>query len=233
VVRLSSARAHRAVAGSSTWPSSVMPRSSALISCSSGFHRSAAAVVGSARAASLSAGDSRTLPAVEHSTRPDSSGACRLASQLGDHAAHGIPHRHTRADAEHLRQRGDVVGAVLEPEPRATRIRRHAPAGRRRPPGNGGQSGAKTFPQFSSAVTATPWISMSVSARRGPGTPTPASRHGRAAPPGRSAEPPPQPPAAPLSRSCDAGRREPAIGARPTIYPNYEAMRGFSPSTAG
>ena len=80
VVRLSSARAQLAVAGSSTWPSSVIPRSSALISCSSGFQRRAAAVVGSARAASLSAGDSRTLPAVEHSTRPDSSEACRLAS---------------------------------------------------------------------------------------------------------------------------------------------------------
>ena len=77
VVRLSWARAHRAVTGSSTWPSSVIPSTSAPARARTGFHRMAAAVVGSARAASISVGDPRTLPAVQHSTRPDSSGACR------------------------------------------------------------------------------------------------------------------------------------------------------------
>src|SRR5215813_543181 len=39
--------------------------------------------------------------------------------QLGDHAAHRVAHGDEPADAEDLRQRRDVVGAVLEPEPRA------------------------------------------------------------------------------------------------------------------
>ena len=39
--------------------------------------------------------------------------------QLGDHAAHRVAHGDEPADAEDLRQRGDVVGAVLEPEPPA------------------------------------------------------------------------------------------------------------------
>ena len=80
VVRRSWARAQLAVAGSSMRPSSAMPAASALISCSIGFHRSAAAIAGAARAASCSAGDPRTLDAVEHSTRPDTSEACRRYS---------------------------------------------------------------------------------------------------------------------------------------------------------
>src|SRR5690242_10403645 len=39
--------------------------------------------------------------------------------QLGDHAAHRVAHGDEPADAEDLRQRRDVVGAVLEPEPPA------------------------------------------------------------------------------------------------------------------
>ena len=41
------------------------------------------------------------------------------AQQLGDHAAHGVTHGNKPADTEGLRQRGDVVGAILQPEPRA------------------------------------------------------------------------------------------------------------------
>ena len=79
-VRRSWTRAQLAVAGSSTGPSSAMPSSSALAIRSSGFHRAAAAAAGSARAASRSAGDPATLPAVEHNTRPDSSEGCRRYS---------------------------------------------------------------------------------------------------------------------------------------------------------
>ena len=80
VVRLSWARAHLAVAGSSTEPRSVIPRASAPSSCIIGFHRMAVATVGSERAASFSAGDPWTLPAVAHNTRPDNRGACRWYS---------------------------------------------------------------------------------------------------------------------------------------------------------
>jgi hypothetical protein len=38
--------------------------------------------------------------------------------QLGDHAAHGIAHGGELAGTEDRRQRGDIVGAILEPEPR-------------------------------------------------------------------------------------------------------------------
>src|SRR5580704_11104568 len=66
-VRRNWARAHRAVAGSSTGPSSVRPRASALTGWNSGFQRIAAAAAGSARAASRSVGDPRTFRAVQHS----------------------------------------------------------------------------------------------------------------------------------------------------------------------
>ena len=89
--------------------------------------------------------------------------------QLSDHAAHGVTHRDEPGDAEGAGQRGDIVGAVLEPEPRASadpvtvaaQVGRDDPECRR-------ASGAKTFPQFSSAVKVTPWMSMSVSAPGGP-----------------------------------------------------------------
>jgi hypothetical protein len=77
VVRLSWARACLAVAGSPTGPSMAMPSTSALIGCRNGFHRMAAAAVGSVRATIFSAGDPRTLRALAHSTRPDSSAGCR------------------------------------------------------------------------------------------------------------------------------------------------------------
>ena len=80
LVRLSWARACLAVVGSSTGPIRAMPRSSALIGCRNGFHWMAATAVGSASAASRSAGDPSTLRAVAHSTRPDSSDGCRRYS---------------------------------------------------------------------------------------------------------------------------------------------------------
>ena len=80
VVRRSWARAHLLVAGSSMRPSSAVPKASALIRCSIGFQRSAAAIAGTARAASCSARDPWALRAVEQNTRPDTSGACRRHS---------------------------------------------------------------------------------------------------------------------------------------------------------
>ena len=77
-VRLSWAAEQRFVAGSSMRPSSAVPKASAFIRCTNGFHCRAEAIVGAARAASRSAGDPRTLVAVEHNTRPDNREACRL-----------------------------------------------------------------------------------------------------------------------------------------------------------
>src|SRR6266496_3856937 len=79
-VLLNWAQAHLAVAGSSTRPSSAMPKKSAPIRCSIGFHRRAAAIAGTASAAICSAGDPQALAAVEHNTRPDSNDACRRYS---------------------------------------------------------------------------------------------------------------------------------------------------------
>jgi hypothetical protein len=80
VVRRSSARAQLPVAGSSMWPSSAVPKTSAPTRCTTGFHHRAAATGGAASAASCSAGDPRTSRAVEHSTRPDTSATCRRYS---------------------------------------------------------------------------------------------------------------------------------------------------------
>jgi hypothetical protein len=38
--------------------------------------------------------------------------------QLGNHAAHGITHGDKPSDTKSTRQRGDVVSAILKPEPR-------------------------------------------------------------------------------------------------------------------
>ena len=80
VVRRNCARTHRAVAGSPMSPSSAVPNASALTRYSTGFHRRAAAITGTMRAASSSVRDPRTPRAVEHSTRPETSGACRRYS---------------------------------------------------------------------------------------------------------------------------------------------------------
>ena len=168
VVRRSWARAHLLVAGSSMRPSSAVPKASAPIRCSIGFQRSAAATAGTARAASCSAGDPRALRAVEHSTRPDTSAGCRRYSSWATRppmeypTAANLPISRTPASAaissaqSSSRNRGR--SRIPSPWPR-----RSAATTRKSRP-----SGAKTIPQFSSAVHVTPWISMSVCAPSGP-----------------------------------------------------------------
>ena len=168
VVRRSWARAHRLVAGSSMRPSSAMPKAnSAPIRCSIGFQRSAAATAGTARAASCSAGDPRAFRAVEHSTRPDTSAGCR---RYGSWATMPPMEYPTAANPRTSRTPASAAISSAQSSSRnrgRSRIpspwpRRSAATTRKSRP-----SGAKTIPQFSSAVHVTLWISMSVCAPGG------------------------------------------------------------------
>ena len=63
-----------------------------------------------------STGRPAKLRLVAHSTRPATRSAWRFHVELGDGTAHRVADRHEPIDAEHVGERHDVVGAVLEPE---------------------------------------------------------------------------------------------------------------------
>ena len=95
-----------------------------------------------------------------HITRPSTFSRVLLPQQLGDGPAHRVADDDGRLDAEHVEQRGDVVGAVGQPEPAPrAQARGRGPGGRAPAPGSARPSGSNTWNQLSPPTASRPWSS--------------------------------------------------------------------------